>query len=175
MAAEGTGGRSALILPIVLPEALAALRAGADPLARRGVPPHVTVLFPFMPAATLTATLRIALRGLFSDRPSFTARFERLERRDAMVWLLPSDPAPFLGLTAAVAARWPDRPPYGGVHEHLIAHLTLLATDDGPALDRAAAAAGAAAPFEVRVEAVQLIVEDAASTWHRRWQLRLGG
>jgi hypothetical protein len=39
-------GDTAIIVPITLPEELARLRRAHDSMAARGVPAHVTILFP---------------------------------------------------------------------------------------------------------------------------------
>ena len=168
-------GRSAVIVPIVLPPRLAALRYAGDPLAARGVPPHVTVLFPFLPVAALTPVIRSDLARLAARQAPFTAGFSRVEAREEMVWLVPHDQRPFLDLTDAVATLWPDHPPYGGIHDTLIPHLTLLETTDGQALDAAWAAAVDIGPFEMTVRELTVITENASDTWRTRWRLPLGG
>jgi 2'-5' RNA ligase len=167
-------GRSAVIVPIVLPPGLLAIRTRADRMAARGVPPHVTVLFPFLPADALTPEVRLALRNLAAAREPFAARFDRVECLDQMVWLLPADQLPFLRLTAQVTARWPDYPPYEGVHDELIAHLTLVETSDVESLSEGCAAASRSPGFDVAVDELRVITEDAAGRWHDRWRLALG-
>ena len=168
------GGRSAVIASIPLPAPLAAIREAGDASAAVGVPPHVTILFPFLPAGSLSASVRSDLAAVAASAEPFTAGFSRVERREGMVWLVPDDQAPFLALTAAVASRWPGHPPYGGIHERLIAHLTLLETDDGDALDRTVSIAREVLPFEVEVVELIVIAEDSDGRWSERWRLGLG-
>ncbi len=118
--------RSALIVQIELPKPLADLRARHDPLASRGVPPHVTVLFPFIPVDDLGPSVGAALAELASAHRPFRARFDRFEHRDAMIWLPPVQPGPFQELTEAVVGRWPMYQPYDGAYDTLIPHLTLV-------------------------------------------------
>ncbi|MDR3544147.1 MAG: 2'-5' RNA ligase family protein [Candidatus Limnocylindrales bacterium] len=167
-------GRSAVIAPIVLPSRLAILRDAADPLAARGVPAHVTVLFPFLAVDALTPTVRSTLAGLAAMHPPFVAPFSRVERWEEMVWLVPAGQRPFLDLTLAVAALWPDHPPYEGVHESLIAHLTLVETTDRQARDAAWAAAVEVGPFDVAVRELTVITETESGNWRTRWRLPLG-
>jgi 2'-5' RNA ligase len=167
-------GRSAVIVPIVLPSRLAALRSARDQLAARGVPAHVTILFPFLPVTALTPAIRSDLARLAARQVPFSAGFRRVEVRDAMVWLVPDDQRPFLDLTDAVATRWPDHPPYGGIHDTLIPHLTLLETTDGPTRGAARAAAVDVGPFEMTVRELTVITENASGTWQTRWHLPLG-
>jgi 2'-5' RNA ligase len=143
-------------------------------MAARGVPSHVTILFPFLAAAELRATVRSALGGVAAARQPFTARFATPKRAEGSVWLIPDEQRQFLDLTFDVAAQWPDHPPYGGLHAgNLIAHLTLVESTDRDALDQAWAAASEA--FEVSVTELVVIAEDENGYWHERWRVPLGG
>ena len=48
--AASIDGQSALIVPVALPPALDQLRDRFDPSAAEGVPGHITLLYPFVPA-----------------------------------------------------------------------------------------------------------------------------
>ena len=166
---------SAVIIPIALPPVLGAVRNASDAMAARGVPPHVTVLFPFVEADALTPEVHAALAAIAASNPPFIARFARVERLDTMVWLIPAEPEPFLRLTSAIAARWPDHPPYGGLHPELVAHLTVVDGGDAAALREAETAATHAVPFDAAVEGLQVIAEDDDGRWKVRWRLPLHG
>src|SRR5205085_5679952 len=75
-----------------------------------------------------------------------------------VLYLAPKPAAPFKALIAALAAEFPDYPPYGGVHPEVIPHLTVA--DRGPleaiAAEFAAAAAGRL-PIAARAEQVALM------------------
>ena len=102
-----------------------ALRDELDPSAPQGVPAHVTVLFPFVPARAVddgtVATLRRAVREVapFSFRLDAVGWFG-----DDFVWLAPNPPEPFAELTERTARAFPDHPPYEGEHEP-VPHLTV--------------------------------------------------
>jgi len=72
-----------------------------------------------------------------------------------------------------VSARWPQYPPYGGIHKELIAHLTVVEAEDDQALDRAAVVGVESMPFEVVIRDIHVIAEDEGGRWHRRWRLPL--
>ena len=167
-------GRSAVIVRIVLPVQLASIRDAGDRMAARGVPAHVTVLFPFLAVADLAPAVRSALARVAADQAPFDARFSRVERREQMVWLLPEDQERFRELTDSVATMWPDHPPYGGIHDTVIPHLTLLETTDGPALDAAWSTAVEAGPFVVAVRELTVITESTLGRWRTRWRLPMG-
>ena len=120
-------GDSALLVPI--PEAepiVAELRLEHDAIAARGVPAHVTVLFPFVPRALIRPSVHARLRDLFASVPRFEYRFIHVGRfAGTTVFLAPEPASAFTFLTDAVAARWPEHPPYGGAFADVIPHLTV--------------------------------------------------
>ena len=175
MTTEASGLRTAVIAPIRLPDALAAFRDGNDPIAEIGVPAHVTILFPFVPAAELAPAIRHQLRAVARSTPAFVATFDRAERHQGLVWVRPADERPFLRLTAETFERWPSHPPYEGIHDDLIAHLTVLESDDPAALDRAVRVAKGVLPFDAPVHELELIEENEDGRFHHRWSIPLPG
>ena len=105
---------------------MGAIRLAHDWSAARGVPAHITILFPFLPADELDEA---APRELFTRFPAFDFALDRVERfEDGHVWLHPDPSWRFADLTAAVWQRWPDRPPYEGAFDEVIPHLTVSDT-----------------------------------------------
>ena len=139
-----------------------------------GVPAHVTVLFPFVPAERVGgAEERLAevLRG----HAAFDAVFERTARFPDVLYLEPEPAAAFSALTETVAGAWPEHPPYEGEHEIVIPHLTVAESEDGGLLDRIAAEVEPRLPLRTRVAAATLIVEDESGQWREHSRLPLGG
>ena len=91
-----------------------------------GLPAHVTILFPFIPMDSVDPSVGAALAELAASEEPFRARFDKVRLQDAMIWLMPRQQKPFLTLTAAAVRRWPAYPPYLGVFDTLIPHLTLV-------------------------------------------------
>jgi len=117
---------SALYVEIAAAESLVAEhRLAWDAVAAAGIPAHVTVLFPFLDPDAIDRSVREALALIAARAQPFDVRFERVGRFPEVVWLAPDPVAPFAALTAAIAARWPDHPPYGGAFETVIHHLTV--------------------------------------------------
>jgi 2'-5' RNA ligase len=116
--------RTALVIPV--PEAepyVARLRLLHDPSAALGVPAHVTVLFPFAPPDEVDEA---GVAELTAAHAAFA--FELASVRcfgDEVTYLAPEPAAPFSALTDDAAARWPAYPPYEGVHDVVIPHLTV--------------------------------------------------
>lgn len=122
-----------------------------------GVPPHVTLLHPFLPAETVAGTLG-SLRELFAATASFDVSFRELRRWPGMTYLAPEPPEPFSRLTEAIVARWPEYPPYEGIHETVIPHLTVAHGGDD-LLTGVEADVASKLPFDGRVTEAVLLEE----------------
>jgi len=126
---------TALVLCIPEAEGLVSTwRLKYDPSAARGMPAHVTALFPFRPFETIDPTCMAKLGSIFEVFPSFEVRFSKLGRFPGALWLAPEPAEPIVQLTNALAAAFPDCPPYGGAFRDSIPHLTV-AIGDQPLLD----------------------------------------
>jgi hypothetical protein len=71
-------------------------RARLDASARDGVPAHLTVLYPFLPAGLIDNAVLALLAGLFAGVRAFRFTLDRVDWfGDDVVWLGPHDEAPF--------------------------------------------------------------------------------
>lgn len=135
---------SALLLPVPAAEAaVGEHRARLDASARDGVPAHVTVLYPFLRLGEIGPAVLAELSLVFAGVPRFSFTLDRVRWfGDSVVWLGPSDESPFRKLTALTVAAYPSCPPFRGVYEDVIPHLTVGQLDTrrpgGPAELRAA-------------------------------------
>jgi hypothetical protein len=158
--------RTALIVPVPEAEAqIGELRLAHDSSAARGVPAHVTILFPFLETGELDEA---AVADLIAEFPAFDFELDRVERfPDGTTWLRPSPSTPFVDLTAAVWQRWPERPPYEGAFDEVIPHVTISETPIDVSLQL---------PIAARAREVTLIEEDESSGgWTARLHLPLLG
>ncbi len=151
--------RTALIVPVPEAEpAVGAIRLDHDWSAARGVPAHVTILFPFVSPEAVDERV---LRELFAKFAAFDFTLDRLERfEDGHVWLRPDPARRFADLTAAVWQRWPECPPYEGAFDEVIPHLTISETPLDLEL---------ALPIAARAHEIALIEEDEPDG---RWRIR---
>ncbi len=175
---ERADGRSAIVVPISLPEALEQIRLDHVDNARLGVPAHVTLLFPFVPSASIDEATLDRARAATSGTPAFVVEFREVTSFDpspaeeGVAWLAPQPAAPFIALTEALAAAFPGYRPYEGIHDTVIPHLTLANVDvDLPVL---IAATRPKLPFRRRVGSAALLVEDASGRWRIGDRLPLG-
>lgn len=174
LAARPTPDVSALYVEIPAAEALVGdVRIAWDDAAAVGVPAHVTVLFPFLHPDRIDALVVDELREIARRVAPFEARFEEVGRFPGVVWLAPEPALPFAKLTDAIAARWPDHPPYGGAFEEVVHHLTVA---DGAPADILAAIERelrAGLPIRAAVTDVTLAVRRSGS-WRRLERIPLG-
>jgi hypothetical protein len=144
--------RAALVLAV--PDAepvVGALRLTHDPVARLGVPAHVTLLFPFAvvdPSAHLAGTGALHLT------------FDRVAHFPDVAYLALADPAPVIALIEKLAAAFPAYPPYQGKYADIVPHLTIAHGDAD------VSAVAKRLPIRTRVDHATLLVEDERGHWH---------
>lgn len=139
-----------------------------------GIPSHVTVLFPFVPSKRVVE-VEERVAELVAAAPEFDLLFARTARFTDVLYLDPEPAQPFLELTGAIAAEWPEHPPYEGAFETVIPHLTVAESEDSALLERIADEVKPQLPIETRVREASLFVEDDAGHWHEHSRVPLGG
>ena len=164
---------SAVIVRVPVPPGIERLRTRWDRAASLGVPAHVTVLFPFLAPGDLVPAARRELAAIAAATDPFEVSFTRVDRFPTVVYLAPEPDTPFARLTAEIAARYPDHPPYGGAFEEVVPHLTVAESATAP-LDQIALAAAEHLPIRHRVTMLEVLVEGVEGRWHGRWRLPLG-
>ena len=162
-----TGGRTALLVVVAEAEPVVAqLRLRLDPVARLGVPAHVTVLFPFMPASELRDEAMLRLATLFGTVPAFTHIFARSAWfGDEVLWLASDAAEVFRSLTELVWTAFPAHPPFEGEFNEVVPHLTIA--NRGPLEDMRAAEQTVQRhlPISAITRAVTLMVERPSGRW----------
>ena len=119
-----------------------------------GIPPHVTVLAPARDE--VEAIVEVA-----GDFTAFDVRFERLDRFPGTLWLAPDPAEPFVALTEALLARWPECKPYGGIFKGITPHLTVAQRT----LDEAAETLAPFLPLASRAEVLVLYEQVQPDHW----------
>lgn len=133
-----------------------------------GTPAHATIVYPFVPAHQIDDALLEDLAAIFARFPAFEFELSRLERfREGVLYLAPEPPGPFRALTEAVVAAYPAYPPYGGVFETVVPHVTA-AEGENEILDAAEADIAPALPTTAEAHEVVLLQETEPNTG--RWQ-----
>jgi 2'-5' RNA ligase len=166
-----TEGDSALLVEVGEAEPVVGrLRLAHDAVAADGIPAHVTVLYPFVPRDRLTDEVRDAVSEVFGGIPAFDFRFDRVARfGSTTVYLAPEPAGAFSRLTEATHARWPEHPPYGGVFDVVIPHLTVGDGLEGSTADALESEARSALTRHGRIVGraadVALMTRDATGRW----------
>ena len=158
---------TAVLVPIPEAEpAVASWRARHDGSAARGVPAHVTVLYPFVPRSAWSDALAAEVASVIDAAAvgPFETTFERIRRFPGVVYLEPSPGEPFAALTSAFVRRWPEHPPYGGAFEP-VPHLTV-SDDERADVETIEAAVAAHLPVVASVSEVWLM-GDSPTGWQR--------
>ena len=160
--------------------AIVVLMPEAEPLAgavyrehsnagRDGMSPHVTLFVPFVPAGAISEEIDDRLRRAFGRFEAFDyhlRRFEYFESGD--LYLAPEPSRPFSDLVAALTAEFPDYPPYEGIHEEVVPHVTVAQSQDRELLDRIRSELEPRLPIGCRAEAATLVERGADLKWRPR-------
>ncbi|MDX3535673.1 2'-5' RNA ligase family protein [Streptomyces sp. MB09-01] len=161
---------------IVLPDAAPLLDAAQriDPsLVRHGVPPHVSLLYPFVPESALTGQDEKGVRSLAASFPAADLLLEELVTASGFVAVTVPGLQPIVD---AFRARWPALRPYRGrFGARPAAHVTVAMGAENPtAAAHVRAAIGGLLPLRTRAAAVQLVVLTEEG-WRPRFTAPLGG
>ena len=165
-------------LLVAVPEAEAAVgtwRSELDRSASWGVPPHITLLYPFVVPSQIDDATIARVQRVLDARSAFELRLVDVRWFDEEdTWLAPEDPAPLVRLTQALQDEFPDHPRYGGAHDDIVPHLTIASRGPHERQHEAAAAVRAHLPITATVDTVTLMVgEHAPGTWTVRHRFGL--
>src|SRR4029078_6820463 len=83
-----------------------------DPSARRNVPAHVTILYPFVPLARVDDEVVARLREIAASVRCFDYRLAQMRRFPVALYLAPDPDVSFSALTAAVGRAFLEHPPF---------------------------------------------------------------
>ena len=145
---------SAIVLDVPEAEALVGgWRARHDPVASRGIPAHITLLYPFVNPEQLDA--------------------DALDRvRDVLATAVPLD------LVLSEVATFPGVVPYGGKHPEPTPHLTVGQANDPDEFDdlhdRVRSRLGPRLPVSFRATHAAIYISHEEHQWHRLDEFALG-
>ncbi|MFL5965523.1 MAG: 2'-5' RNA ligase family protein, partial [Gaiellaceae bacterium] len=101
---------------------------------RRGMPAHVTVLSPFVDDSVAADRIAAVRRTVSAFAPFDCAFAETARFAGDVLYLRPEPDEIFRAMTAAIVHAFPDFPPYSGLHDDAVPHLTVVESDDHEAL-----------------------------------------
>jgi 2'-5' RNA ligase len=108
------------------------LRTQHDPSAAAGIPPHVTLMFPFIPPSDLSEPQINALETLVGRAEPFDFTLTRVDEfEQGVLYLAPEPASAFIDLTREIGRRFGLLPFGGEFGETPVPHLTI-AVDASP-------------------------------------------
>jgi len=171
MAGEGVPHReSAIAIRVRLPADLERFRVAHVPNAALGVPAHVTLIYPFLPADLLDAWVRRRVARALASHPPFRFRLPSVRRWPNSHYLAVEPVLPFEAIVRSLVDAFPEYPPYAGDFEY-VPHVTIAEGDD-----RSVARLARDLPMPVgeqEVARIVLIAQDRDGRWRYRWTFGL--
>jgi 2'-5' RNA ligase superfamily len=140
-------------------------------------PPDITLVYPFVGVADLTAEVLRALRVRFGAFPAFDLRLARTTRFLDVMFLDPEPAEPFRTLIRVLGADGPGgvRPPYPIEVTDILPHVTVVRSEDPAVLERAEAALAPELPIACRVREARILAEGTGGSWQIHASFPLDG
>lgn len=158
-----------IMVPAAGPLLLASADGGGAP--RSGaLPPHITLLYPFLPPSRIDGAVEHAVARLLASFEPFAFALESVGRFPGVLYVTPEPAERFRELTEALWCRWPSARPYRGAYADIVPHLTVAMGSE----QRLPAALRAALPVHAVASEVSLMVADRRGRWSCRRSFQLG-
>jgi 2'-5' RNA ligase len=140
-----------------------------------GMPPHITLIIPFVPAPEIDADVERRVRRALSGTAPFDYALERVERwAEGIAYLAPEPTRPFVDLVEALVTEFSELSPYDGRHDSVIPHATIAVSEDTELLDRITAAVAPYLPIACRAAEAMIVERGADLIWKPRASFPLG-
>ncbi|HEX8495905.1 MAG TPA: 2'-5' RNA ligase family protein [Actinomycetales bacterium] len=141
----------------------------------RRFPPHVTLLTPF--GEPDDGELLVRLQRVATEHQPFELVFRRASRfgPDGAIWLVPEPVSVLRELALAVAAAFPEHPPYLGRYADPVPHLTVTVAGDDGTLAQVQAALDEHGPLTAPVASLGIWRRGDDDVWQLTAVAPLGG
>jgi 2'-5' RNA ligase len=160
--------QSTLLVPVSIAEPIVGdWRARYDPVAKMGIPAHITILYPFMAPERIDGAVERELALLFASRAAFDFQLVATRRFPRTLYLAPAANGPWVDLTRLVVSRFPDHPPYEGTFDTITPHLTVADDVELAVIEQIEPTIAAALPVRARATEVWLMESE-----QRMWRTR---
>lgn len=115
-----------LLIPVTEAEEIVSpWRKKYDPSAIRGIPAHITILFPFKSSELISSEVINKLSVLLRSIKKFPFTLSKINTFPGVIYLEPDPREKFIEITKKVVALFPENPPYEGKYHQINPHLTL--------------------------------------------------
>jgi len=146
-----------------------------DPPARRNVPAHVTILYPFMPPGALGDEEFATLHDIAAATPGFDYRLRETRRFPVSLYLAPEPADGFAALTGAVWRAFPDYPPFSGKFDVVVPHVIVAHGDEPQLCEIEVALRIALPPAGIQAHCAEMIlIENTSGRWETMRTFALG-
>lgn len=98
-----------------------------DKVVLRGIPSHITLLFPFKNPRQISQEIIQKLKGIFSSVKQFPFILDKINTFPKVIFLDPNPREEFIKLTEAIVHVFPENPPYEGKYKSINPHTTIAA------------------------------------------------
>ena len=147
-----------------------------DPSAAAGIPPHLTLMFPFLPPADLTTPKIDELEQLITRAKPFDYGLTRVsEFEQGVVYLVPEPAAPFVAMTREIGRQFGLLPFGGEFGEEAVAHLTVAVQASPSVREQIGDKLGPALPIPLRAVEAWLMAGSHEAGWKVIRRMPLGG
>ena len=154
---------------------IARYRERYDPPARRRVPAHVTILYPFFALEDVDAAVIGELARIAAGVPRFDYRLRETRRFPVSLYLAPEPDGSFAELTRAVHRAFPDYPPFGGKFDVVVPHVTVAHADEPILCEIEVELRIALGGGGVKAHCSEMIlIEDSRGHWEEMHRFELG-
>ena len=164
---------TALVLVVTLPVALEALRRRSIADATGGVPPHVTLLYPFAEESQVDAAVLATIAAVVARHPAMRLTLGEGRRFPDTLYVSVEPDARLRALQGELAAAFPTLPLYGGAYE-FVPHVSIVEGQAAAGPHAFDDPAWGGLPVEQDVDAVDLIT-GRDGRWATRHRFPLGG
>jgi len=139
-------------------------------MASRGVPPHITLLYPWR-RAPITAADMSALKSVVKEQRPFSLVFTRVQHfSNRVLYLAVNEDSEVKTLRLKIVAAFPDASPYGGEFSTPITHLTIARAPDDVTFDalmhEVSASVASELPIEIFVREIVVMEEGEDTNWN---------
>jgi 2'-5' RNA ligase len=137
-----------------------------------GMPPHITLLYPFVDASEVVAEDVGKVLARFEPVEFTLASTARFAGTRQVLYLKPTPDAVFQAMTNALVAAFPQYPPYEGAFGEVVPHLTVAEGVAEGLLARIENQVRRALPIRAQVSQAWLMAyQDSAWRLHTRFPL----
>ena len=152
------------------------IRLDHDPSASLGIPPHVTLMYPFLSPPQLSKPVIQELERLTGNVTPFDFALTNVrEFEQGVVYLEPEPPEPFVNLSSEIGSRFGLLPFGGEFGDVAVPHLTLAMPQLHSATQRIADTLAPLLPIRLHADQAWLMVGDNKTRWTRLRRLPFRG